>query len=93
MPSVGCMALVPTPAMSFSFFNRFQLACYVELAPFSYILLYIQSSKRQNYKDNSGLRAALTFSGRVVLYTNTKVLKYAEFWCTGGAIALYRSCL
>jgi hypothetical protein len=79
MPSVGCMALVPTPAMSFSFFNRFRLACYVELAPFSYILLYIQSSERQNYRDKSGLRAGLTFSSGVVLYTNTKVLKYAKF--------------
>lgn len=93
MPSVGFMALVPTPAMSFSFFNRFRLACYVELAPFSYILLYIQSSERQNYKEKSGLRAALTFSGRVVLCTNTKVLKYAKFWCTSGAIVLYRLCL
>jgi len=80
MPSVGCMALVPTPAMSFSFFNRFRLACYVELAPFSYIFLYIQSSERQNYKEKSGLRAALTFSGRVYQYKGTQVRQILVYW-------------
>jgi hypothetical protein len=74
MPSVGCIALVPTPAMS-----SLTAFGYVELAPFSYILLYIQSSERQNYKEKSGLRAGLVFSGGVVLYTNTKVLEYAKF--------------